>query len=1173
MSIDKEFQDFGHLKVFHSMALGYALHRMIYNENGEAVDYEFLDINDAFTQMTGLTREYALGKTVKQILPSIEEYWIKKFGRVATTGEPDNFENYSIALGKKFKVSAFCPQKGYFGVLFDDTTPIEQLHHKILEAEDKYQRLFSLSNDGILVINREGFIHEVNERFCSFLETSRPLLTGKSLYEFISHDTKENLQQQLSQLFEKGILHSELEILSTQGKKLVFEVLASVYDTRANLALCNLRDISFRKKTEKALTAYHKRMQAIYNQDALGILELKEDFTIISCNPQFKKLIGSEDNDPIGKSLSDFVIPEEKAFLHPILSLLQHSNQSYSTYLHLRTATDKSRAIKLEIGIVDDVENQTRFYIGFVIDISNLRDVEQRLIAQKNFHESILDNLSELLVRWKPDGTILFANKAYHDFYRLTNTDNTVANIFDYVPLEEKIRIQEHIQQLSTEKSVILDKHLSKGKNEPRWHLWSDRGIFDAEGNLVEIISIGLDIDELEKSLTQAQIQQTFFEELFNSSPFALVFLDDNQRVIRINKAFTQLFGYTPEECIGRPISDLIIPEDKEEERQQILKDVFVGRQIFVETLRKKKDGSRIFVRLTGSMVKLHEKLLGIFGIYEDITLQKKYKEHLENHTRLIELILSITQSPSMDYKNMLKKTVYEAMQLLGGDFGLFFEYNPLNMEVTIHAYSEEWEERCSTIENLVSLLNEPGNQIISTLSANQPIIFNNNSEDSLLKAICPGKDVKSMLIIPISSEGHCSGALILGSLQEHKYENHHLSEGSLLVDSVWRAVEQQRLVRELRKALTKAEESERLKSSFLAAMSHELRTPLNAIIGFSSLIDESMTLEEIIDCVRTIQASGNHLLNLINDMFHLSAFEAGQLSPNKELINLERLFSDIKDFIHSYQQIENKQHIDVRFHPDPMAVNVKLIADQQKLTEVLISLVKNSLKFTEEGYIEYGYLADKEKVTFFVRDTGIGIPKEKHEIIFEKFRQGDESSTRKYGGAGIGLTLVKALTEIMGGRVYFESEVGEGSIFFVELPCQMEIIEERSTEIEYTILSGAEIMIVEDEETNYRLIESMLKKYKPVLVHFYDGENAVEYIEKGGQPQVILMDIRLPGIDGLETTRRIKALKPNIPIIAQTAYAMTGDYERCKSAGCDDYLTKPFRRQQLINILINWLK
>ncbi len=1167
--IDGEL-NFEHVQVFHSLSLGYALHRMIYDNQGQPIDYLFIDINEPFTRMTGLSRDSVIGKKIREILPGIEDFWIKKYGRVATTGEPDSFENFSSDLGKKFRVSAFCPHKGYFGVLFDDITPLETLSKKVLQAENKYQRLFGVSNDGILIINRQGIIYDANERFCNYIDQSKPRLIGESLWNLVPEDERTLMQKSLYILFEEGTLQTEVKIIKPNGEILIFELLASVYDSRAELAIANLRDITQRKKTEAEAAEYHQRVEAIFNQSAVGIVYLGLNFKITECNRRFAEIVEYEKEELMGKSLESLIPVDDRAFLHPTFALLPLSENNNAFQHRLLTRQGEVKYINRVISQVMDSSGKPAYYIMFVEDLTAQKLAEDNYVKQQKLYTGLLDDFSELLVRWKPDGSILYSNRAYKNLYG--DSGDVGYNIYSRLKEEDRKRIKDKVNQLTPENPIILDKHVSQGKNGPEWHLWSDRGIFDESGQLIEIHSIGLNISEVERLSTEALLQQTFFEELFNNSPYGLVFLDAENRILRVNKSFTGIFGYTFEEASGHYISQLIVPEDKYGEWSEIIEKVIDNQGIFVETKRKKKDGTLIDVRLTGRPVRLKDQLVGIFGIYEDITLQKQNQRHLERHARLIELILSITQSPSMDCKNMLRKTLEESLLLLGGDLGLIFEYHPHIMEVTIHAQTENWQEECTLQKNIHSIFNQPNNLIIKALNENQPIILNSETDDSLIKTICPGSSMKSLLMIPVSSEGHFSAALILGSFNEKAYGNYHLREGALLMDAVWRTVEQQRLVSELKKALSKAEESEKLKSSFLATMSHELRTPLNAIIGFASLIDENMAIEEILDCIRTIQASGTHLLNLINDMFHLSALEADQLTLSNETVSISRVFNDIKDLVLSYQQVENKQHLEIRYIPDPSMYDLKIVTDYQKLVEILINLIKNSIKFTEKGYVKYGWVAYEDKVTFFVKDTGIGIPEEKRDIIFQKFRQGDESSTRKYGGAGIGLTLVKALTEIMEGRVYFESEPGAGTTFFVELPCLPEDTANKPVCKKYEALTTAEIIVVEDEETNYYLIESILRKYKTRLIHFKDGETALKYIEEGGQPNIILMDIRLPGIDGLEITRRIKALKPNIPIIAQTAYAMSGDRERALSAGCDDYISKPFKRQQLLDLIIQYL-
>lgn len=1167
-----ELSDFN---VFHSLALGFALHQMIYDEKGEPIDYRFLDINEAFTRMTGLTREFVVGKTIRQILPGIEDFWIKKYGRVATTGQPDSFENFSGDLGKKFRVSAFCPQKGYFGVLFDDVTPIEELSNKLLEAENKYQRFFSLSNDGIIIINREGFIHDSNDRFSELIGISRPRLIGTSLLNLCSIEMRENLPTLLATLFEEGSLRDEISLLDINENPVIFELLASVYDSRTELALCNLRNITHRKQLEREADEYHQRVEAIFKQNAVGIAYLTPTLQIEDCNEKFCEITGYRAEMLRGKAFDTLLHPEDRAFHHPTLAMLKETGQFHNMVHRLVNRNGEIIYVKRVLSVVMDKLGRPAYYIAFVEDITAQKKAEEALSVQQNLLTRILNDFTELLVRWKPDGTIVFSNKAYNDYYKHSHRSEIKNNLFDNLPEEAILRLKSHVNQLTPENPIVLEKHETPGNEGPRWHLWTDRGIFDNQGNLIEIQSIGLDITDLEKASSEAQTQQTFFEELFNNSPYALVFLNPKNHVLRINQAFTKIFGYTPEEAIGKPIYELIVPEGMHSNWAQLIGNVLKGEEIFSETIRRRKDGSLLEVRLTGRPVYLRGQLQGIFGIYEDITQQKQNQRHLQRHAHLIELILSITQSPSMDYRNMLNKTVKEATHLMEADFGVIFEYKPHVKETIVHAYIESFETECSILSRLTELLEEPGNMILQTLTTNHPIVLQqqNKDEAALMERLCPGKGIKSMMFIPAYYEGHLSAALIVGSLKKNHFGTHNLTEGTLLMDAVWRSVEQQRLVQELRKALQKAEESERLKSSFLATMSHELRTPLNAIIGFSSLIDESMAIEDIMDSLRTIQASGNHLLNLINDMFHLSAIEAGHFSVSAETISVSRLFSEIKDFIISYQQVENKQNLQIRYLPDPSAEDLKIVTDIQKLNDILVNLIKNAIKFTDEGVVEYGYKVGKDTITFFVKDTGVGIPEDKFGVIFEKFRQGDDSSTRRHGGTGIGLTLVKGLTELLGGRVYFESKVGKGSTFYVEIPIQLKSEKQQETSTELVNLKDYTLVVVEDEMTNYQLIESILKKYQPKLIHFTEGESAVSYVESGQPVDLILMDIRLPGIDGLEATRQIRKLRPDLPIIAQTAYAMAGDRERTLAAGCNDYISKPFRRQQMIDLIWHYLR
>ncbi|MFC2114718.1 sensor histidine kinase, partial [Bacteroidota bacterium] len=232
---------------------------------------------------------------------------------------------------------------------------------------------------------------------------------------------------------------------------------------------------------------------------------------------------------------------------------------------------------------------------------------------------------------------------------------------------------------------------------------------------------------------------------------------------------------------------------------------------------------------------------------------------------------------------------------------------------------------------------------------------------------------------------------------------------------------------RDLIMAKEKAEESDRLKSSFLATMSHELRTPLNAIIGFSSLIDESISTSEITEFSKIINSSGLSLLNLIEEIFDISVIEAGQVKLNISDFRLDIITSEIQNLIEIEKENQVKNDLDIIINPDPRIQFLTINTDQHKLKQILINLLKNALKFTENGFIEFGYYPQyPDEVHFYVKDTGIGIPKEKQEIIFDRFRQADETTTRKYGGTGLGLAISKKLVELLNGRIWVESEHGQ---------------------------------------------------------------------------------------------------------------------------------------------------
>ncbi|MBN2480845.1 MAG: response regulator [Bacteroidales bacterium] len=366
-----------------------------------------------------------------------------------------------------------------------------------------------------------------------------------------------------------------------------------------------------------------------------------------------------------------------------------------------------------------------------------------------------------------------------------------------------------------------------------------------------------------------------------------------------------------------------------------------------------------------------------------------------------------------------------------------------------------------------------------------------------------------------------------------------------------------------------KAEEADRLKTAFLTNMSHEIRTPMNAIIGFSELLSNpEVTQDEISSYTRIIKSRCNHLLQIVNDILDISKIEANQIELKEIHVNLNHLFDDLNMY-YAQKIIDEKKFKIILNVEKPEEDNRSVfLVDELRLRQIIGNLLDNAVKFTREGKIEFGYRFIENRVLIYVSDTGIGIAEEKHDSIFERFSQIDTSLVRQFGGNGLGLAICKAFVELMGGRIWLESKVGEGSTFLFTLPWKNgqpdKPAENKQPEIRNFIWKGRKILLVEDDRSSAKFMHELLKLTHVEMTVAYTAADALEVFTGDQHFDLVLMDIQLPDRNGLDLARLFKGYDRNVPIIAQTAYAMEGDNIKCIQAGCDDYISKPLNISDL---------
>lgn len=894
----------------------------------------------------------------------------------------------------------------------------------------------------------------------------------------------------------------------------------------------------------------NKKLFRLFNDNAFDweLLQLK-DHSIKFSSPACERITGYKPEDFIKNPslLNEIVFIEDKEKWLEHRSLVTNNLES----LTLRIVTKSGELRWLEHSCVKIFDDSNEFigYRSTNRDVTIREDLKNKLLLEQQYFEFIADNTSDGILVIE-NGKINYASHAYkrrigyepNEDFNLSEAE-IIENIH---PEDRNNTVSAIFSAINEKKSCLLYTYRAKMKNgNYAWHEDNAKFIYDTNGNYIKAIVTSRNIND--RKFKDEQI--LLYKKVFEQSPAPVVVTDLTGRIIISNPAFTEVSGYNEEEIIGKNVNILRSGKHDNDFYDALWEKITNGQIWKGEFFNKKKNGELYWEQASISPIVQHGNITHFVKVGLDIT-QYKYDQEKINQYNEELLVLSKELQDSnnilIQAKSELEKTEKYKESILNAMPDMMFIFNKKGEIIDFHA------------SNLQQLYIEPkkflNKNITQVLPPNLALMTMQKIDEVLkTKMICEYKyELK-----------------IKDSVYIYDARMVYIDENSTLAIVRDITILEQSNA-ELLSAKQKAEESSKIKTAFLQNISHEIRTPLNGIIGFSELLtDRSIDKQTAVEFSQVIKTSSDRLINTIESIIQLSELKSGSYL-------LQNNFFDISETLEGLFLVFGKdakaKNIKLLNKPNNQYPIVHINSDRNAIRSILSNLIENAIKFTEKGMVEFGYDLNEKtsEIQFYVRDTGLGINSMFHDTIFNDFEQLDLTSTRGHEGMGIGLSIVKSMTEILNGKILVESEKGKGAAFLITIPVEYKKFDHNFNEINFKEEaydnSQITVLIAEDDQLNFTYLQKLLKSWNYNTVLSTNGFDAVREALNNDKIDIILMDMNMPGIDGLESAKRIKFLKPNVKIIANTAYS--NYIKKISSKYFDEVITKPINKNVLKELI-----
>ena len=944
-----------------------------------------------------------------------------------------------------------------------------------------------------------------------------------------------------------------------------------------------------RKQADETLRKANELVSAVVQASPVAITALDARGLVSMWNPAAEKLFGWTGAEVMGRPLP--TVPPEGRAIHQSISARALEGQTVSN-LELRRKRKDGCWLDIQVSTAPlfDAHHRIVGHLGIMSDITERKRAEEGLIESESRYRRLVGAVTDFICSVEIVDGVLF--RAFYGAGCEVVTGYTSEELqsdphlwVQLVYPEDQSTAMTQVQGLlDGGEPPVFDVRIVRKDQRLRWVRCTPVCRSDTDRRFVSLDILVSDVTEQKRVESSIAERTAHLDALFRHSPVATVSLDVEGKVAMCNPAFEQLFLYSIMELLGKRVDQVIATGEMAAEANNLTERAHQGETVHLTTRRRRKDGTLADVELHAVPLRINGEIAGTYGLYLDVTERRRAEEKLHQYAADLE-------AAKIDQEEHAGELARER------DF-----LHSLMDNLPDYIY---FKDRASSFKRLnkaharVFGLNDPRDAIGKTdfdfftnehaqqafadeqeiIETGQPMLGKEEKET------WPDGHVSWVLTtkVPLrDARGHVTGLVgISRDISDRKRAEEALKRYAAELEAA-RDV-QERNTRELTRAFEelgiaklRAEAANQAKSDFLANMSHEIRTPLNGIVGMSELLAETPLSPEQSEYLGMLKSSTEGLLILVNDILDFSKIEARKMALDAIEFKLPESLGDTLKSL-AYRASQKALELACSLSPQ---VPEYVIGDPGRLRQIILNLVGNAVKFTEKGEVVVQVEVDSQSedlvtLHFAVRDTGIGIPPEKQQIIFEAFEQADTSTSRRYGGTGLGLAITSHLVRLMGGRIWVESAPGCGSTFHFTVRFGLGRNPSVARWMEFSRLRNLPALVVDDNSTNRHILVEVLKRWKMVPTEADGGRSAMNLLEeskRAGDPYaVILLDSQMPDVDGFAVAEFVKG-DPELAgavILMLTSGGQPGDAACCRHLGIAAYLMKPVRQSELLEAIL----